>query len=302
MPIETYRSEHLPELQMLINHHVSAVLPGWALPAAYIEQHLARHPQQIIIDPWVAERKTLVVTQRDQAIAAVHLLRYAEDDGVGSDYRGAGDIAWLFASPEHQDAASALLEAAKEQMQAWNASRVSAWDSGLPIGPSRGIPDVWAHLADVFMRGGFSPNPERNEALFGGWLDSIPLPGDAPVDGLTIRRSVGNIWGTRFTGWRGAEVLGWCECVGDLSEGGALPSLRGWGELAELYVEETWRNGRIGTWLVRQAVEWMRLAGCRRVVLTVAPDDEAAGAGRFYRRFGWDVFTRLQDGWGCQAE
>ncbi len=299
MPIEAYRSEHLPELQMLINQHVSAVVPGWALPAAYIEQHLTRHPQQITIDPWVAERKTLVVTQRGQARAVAHLLRYADDDGVGSDYRGAGDIAWLFATPEHQDAASALLDAALALMQAWDAPRVFAWDSGLPI-PVGGVPDVWAHLAEVFTRSGFTPNPERNEALYGGWLNSIPLPGDAPLDDLVIRRSVGNIWGTRFTAWHGAEVVGWCECVGDLSEGGALPALRGWGELAELYVEEAWRDRGLGAWLVRHAVEWLRLAGCTRVLLTVAADDESAGAGRFYRRFGWDVFTRMQDGWALK--
>ncbi len=43
---------------------------------------------------------------------------------------------------------------------------------------------------------------------------------------------------------------------------------------------------------MRCAVAWLRLAGCDRIVFNVAAPDEAAGAGRFYRRFGWDVFVR----------
>ncbi|MGH3147117.1 MAG: hypothetical protein ACRDTR_15075 [Rubrobacter sp.] len=33
-------------------------------------------------------------------------------------------------------------------------------------------------------------------------------------------------------------------------------------------------------------------AGCDRIVFNVAAPDEAAGAGRFYRRLGWDLFVR----------
>ena len=76
-----------------------------------------------------------------------------------------------------------------------------------------------------------------------------------------------------------------------------VPSLRGWAELGEIYIEEGWRGRGIGTWLLQHAIEWLRMAGCDRIVLCCAADDEAAGAGRFYRRFGWDVFTRVEDGW-----
>jgi hypothetical protein len=43
-------------------------------------------------------------------------------------------------------------------------------------------------------------------------------------------------------------------------------------------------------------MEWLRLGGCERVILSVDGEDEAAGAGRFYRRFGWDVLARQQVG------
>jgi hypothetical protein len=36
-------------------------------------------------------------------------------------------------------------------------------------------------------------------------------------------------------------------------------------------------------------------------VLTTAIDDEVAGSGRFYRRRGWEVLTRLERGWGYQG-
>ena len=53
----------------------------------------------------------------------------------------------------------------------------------------------------------------------------------------------------------------------------------------------------VGTWLVKHAVEWLRLGHCDRVVMSVAQEDEDAGAGRFYRRFGWDVLIRQKKGW-----
>jgi GNAT superfamily N-acetyltransferase len=74
--------------------------------------------------------------------------------------------------------------------------------------------------------------------------------------------------------------------------GWAIPAPRGWAELSEVHVAEGWRNRRVGSWLVGTAAGWLRLCRRDRVVLAVNEDDEAAGAGRFYRRFGWDVLAR----------
>lgn len=297
MEIEGYRPDHLAELQMLVNHHISAVIPGCALPAPIIEQHLRRNLHQIVIDPWVAERRTLVVTQRHQVIAAAHLLRYAEDDGVGVHYRGVGDVAWLLATPENAEAAGLLLDHCVEHLRAWGVSDIRAWDSNLPAPMIFGIPEVWTHLTEVFTQAGFRMDDGRREAIYGGWLHDIPTPGDPPLPGLTIKRTIGDVWSTRFAVWHEGESIGECECVSDLMEAGSIPSLRGWSELGTLYIWEAWRNRGIGAWLVQHAVAWLRLAGCDRIVLSVAQDDDAAGAGRFYRRFGWDVITHMQDGW-----
>ena len=73
--------------------------------------------------------------------------------------------------------------------------------------------------------------------------------------------------------------------------------LGGWAELTELWVREGSRNRGVGRWLVEHAAGWLRLAGRDRVVLCVDGDDDEAGAGRFYRRFGWEVLARLTLSW-----
>ena len=78
----------------------------------------------------------------------------------------------------------------------------------------------------------------------------------------------------------------------DLTHGGALPALSNWADLWELRVQEPWRGQGIGAWLLRHAVSWLRLSGRDRIVVNVTEDDEAAGAGSFYRRLGWGVFAR----------
>jgi GNAT superfamily N-acetyltransferase len=108
---------------------------------------------------------------------------------------------------------------------------------------------------------------------------------------MTVRRTVGR-FGARFSAMLGGEELGRCECLTDLDRGGTLPALRGWAELSEVHVAEGWPNRRVGSWLVGTAAGWLRLCRRDRVVLAVNEDDEAAGAGRFYRRFGWDVLAR----------
>jgi GNAT superfamily N-acetyltransferase len=119
----------------------------------------------------------------------------------------------------------------------------------------------------------------------------VPDPTEEPVPGLTVRRTLGP-WGTRFSAVAGGEEVGFCEIAPELTRGGLLPALRGWAELQELWVLEGWRDRGIGGHLVRHAVAWLRLAGCDRIVFNVASSAQAAGAGRFHRRFGWEVIVR----------
>jgi GNAT superfamily N-acetyltransferase len=293
---EPYTPEYLHALRDLINLHLGAAVPGWWLPADLIAATLERNRGQYIIDPWVAERATFVVGTPYRLRAAVHVLRYRDEDDVGPDYRGAGTIAWVVGRPDAPDALAAVLEAAHAQFAAWGVEHRYGWDTDLPVPALVGVADAWPHVARALAAAGYTPG-EVSESLYGGRLDGIPLPGAPPLPGLIARRVVGEYSGALFLGELEGETIGLCEVTADLTRGGERPGLRGWGELDEMHVEERWRGRGVGTWLLRHGVEWLRLAGCGRIVLAVGADDDARGAGRFYRRFGWDVFVRETRSW-----
>ncbi len=286
---------HLPSLQALINTHLEMAIPGWALPAEFIAERLDRCPEQVVLDPWIVERQTFFVVDGLQVNAAIHLLRYGDGPEVGADYRNAGDIAWLLFMPGAEEAGRELLAAAREQMRQWGVRLTSAWDFGLPVPLCSGLPDAWPHIRRLFAEGGFTAEAGK-EFIFGGALDAIPLPAVAPVDGVTICRAISGTEATFILRY-GDMAIGECECVADLTQNGHLPAFAGWGKLEYLNVVEAWRNRGLGRWLVRHAVAWMRDAGCERIAFSVVPDDDARGAGRFYRRFGWETLLTLEKGW-----
>jgi len=295
MVIIHYLSERLPGLQMLINAHLEMAIPGWALPAEYIAERLMRHPEQHILDPWVVERQTLLSVEADRILAAVHLLRYGDGDEVALDYRNAGDIAWLLFAPGAEDAGRELLAAARQQMRQWGVRVTYAWDTGLPVPLCSGIPDVWPHIRDLFADAGFTADGGV-EYIFGGELDAIPAPAVAPADGLCVQSAVSGVE-TTFILRHNDEYIGRCECVADLTQDGCLPAFAGWGKLEALEVAAPWRTLGLGRWLVQHAVAWLREMDCARIAFSVTPDDDARGAGRFYRRFGWDRWLTFEKGW-----
>jgi GNAT superfamily N-acetyltransferase len=295
--IEPFQEAHLFRVQLLINMHLSTLAPGWGLPEVFIARCLHRNPYQETTDPWVQERMTLCALQKQRVVAAAHLLRYGSSPEVNPYYQNAGDLAWFLAWPNASEAAATLLTAARRQFAAWGVTREYTWDAGIPVGPFVGVPDVWPHIALALETAGYAPRAGKEELVYGGPLDAA-LPGGAPpVAGLTLRRVMGKIDGACFLALVDGAVVGQCECATDLTRGGTLPALRGWGELSELEVSEVWRRRGIGSWLVRQAVAWHRLGGGERMVLSVTPEDEKAGAGRFYQRLGWQVLVRQSTRW-----
>lgn len=286
---------HLPVLHGLINAHLEMAIPGWALPVEFIAERLTRHPEQHILDPWVVERQTLFGVEAAQVLAAVHLLRYGDGEEVAPDYRNAGDIAWLLFTPEAEAAGHELLAAARQQMQQWGVRVTYAWDTGLPVPLCSGIPDAWPHIRELFSDAGFTADGGA-EYIFGGELGAIPFPGVAPVDGAHVQFAVSGA-GATFILRHNDEHIGRCECVADLTQDGRLPAFLGWGKLEALEVAAPWRNRGLGRWLVQHAVAWMREMGCTRIAFSVTPDDDARGAGRFYRRFGWERWLTLEKGW-----
>jgi len=75
--IELFQPAHLPQMQALVNAHLSTLAPGWALPEHFIASHLLRDPGEFIVDPWVTARVTLCATERQRVVAA-------EDEAAGA--------------------------------------------------------------------------------------------------------------------------------------------------------------------------------------------------------------------------
>jgi GNAT superfamily N-acetyltransferase len=279
------------------------MVPGRAWPETFIASRLHRNPGQYITDPWVRERVTLCALQTQRVVAAAHILRYGNGPEVSQWYQNVGDLAWFLAWPNAGEAAEALLSAARRQFTAWEVGLEYAWDAGLPVGPFVGVPDVWPHIANTLEMADYRPRAGRmgEEIIYGGPLNAILSATSPPVVGLMVQRTMGKIDGARFIALIDGQEVGQCECVTDLTQGGALPALRGWGELSKLTVSEAWRNRGIGTWLVQQAVVWHQSGGGERMILAVTSEDEAAGAGRFYQRLGWQVLVRQRKGWQWSA-
>lgn len=282
---------HLEQVQYLVNSHLGAIIPGWALPLEYIACCVKRNPGEFVTDPWVRERKSLVALKDSRVCAAVHLLKYGDD----SPAKGSGAIDWFVSWPKESGAGAALLSAAVEQLDAWEIQE-SIIGASLPVPVLAGVPDSWSHLVDLFKGAGYTPRHDQDEAIFGGTLDSVSPPEEAPIRGLTIERKMGE-FGTCFTACLDNTAVCCCECYTDLDQGGRLPALAHWAELSEVETDEEWRNRGVGTWVIRHAVQWLVMAGKTRCAFSVAIDDEKNGAGRFYRRFGWSPFVRLKRGW-----
>lgn len=296
--VDTYTPAVLRALRDLINLHLGTAVPGWALTAPAVATHLERDLDEYIVDRWVRERTTLVVGDAYRLHAATPLLRYRDVPEVSHSNRDVGAIAWAVGLPDEPEALAAALAAALQRFAAWGVRDMYGWDTSLPVLALAGVADAWPHVAAGLRAAGFAPGEgEPSEALYGGRLDDIAEPGPPPVDGLELRRATGEYEGTLFLAEAEGRVVGRCEVDSDLTRGDERPTLRGWAELGEAYVEEAWRNRGVGTWLVQHAARWLRLANCDRIVLTVGADDEARGAGRFYRRFGWDVFVRETRSW-----
>jgi GNAT superfamily N-acetyltransferase len=255
------------------------------------------------VDAWVVERRTLCAVEGGQVVAAVHLHRYGAGPEVGQDYRGGGDIPWVLAWPEHGAAAIALLHEARRCLEAWGVP-VARASVRLPVPVLGGVADTWPHLAEALQQAGFraEAGPDLREAVWGGWLPGGDEEAPPPLPGLElVRRLTG--WGdTALLAVAGGRAIGRCYVRTDLTDGGELPALAGWAVLEDLGVDEGWRGRGVGTWLLRHAIPWMRLAGCDRVVFAVGEAVEARGAGRLYRRFGWAPLTRLQKAWCAEAE
>jgi GNAT superfamily N-acetyltransferase len=283
------------QLASLVNAHIAAVVPGWAVPTATLLSQLERDPGEYVVDPWVTERMTLVAVDHDRLVAAAHLKRYAGDDRVSADYRDAGEIDWLVFWPTHPAAGRALMGAATALLAAW-AVRVEYADGSLPTTATYGVPDAWPHVRDLYVEAGFDAAGGRVEWQLAGRLDDLGDPGHPPVAGLMLQRVVGPL-ATSFNAVLDSEVVGVFEVDDNHSGGGSRMRLAGWADECNHWVRDDLRGRGIGSWLVRHAAAWLRLGGTNRLLTYVTEDDQRDRCFAYYARYGLRPINRTVRGW-----
>lgn len=296
--VRPFRREDREQLTALVNAHIAAVVPGGSVSVARVLGQLERDPGEFIVDPWVGERSTLVAVQRGRVVAGAHLLRYGADEGVGESYRDAAEIRWFLFWPEAPfwqgsvEAAETLLAACVAQLDRWEAKKQYA-DGTLPFPGVYGVPEQWPHVRAAFERAGFSRG-NRMETVYLADVGDLPAAGEPPLDGLRLSRSVG-INGTRLSACRGDDVVGYIE-VEILEESERLGPRGRFADIGNLHVVEGERRRGVGTWLVAQAAEWLRLGRVDRVLDYTSPEDEALYVP-FLSAIGFRVLTRTERGW-----
>jgi ribosomal protein S18 acetylase RimI-like enzyme len=230
---------------------------------------------------------------RDAVAGAAHLVRYGADERVSDSYRDTAEIRWLVFSPGADDAADALTARCVATMAEWGVRRMYA-DGSLPAPALYGVPDVWPHVRAALGRAGFAAG-DRVEAVLVADVADLPRGGPAPLDGLTVQRTLGS-HATRFSALLGGRVVGMFEVQADLTAGGTLSRLAGWADVWELHVDSRLRRRGIGRWLVGHGADWLRLARAERLLdyVIVGEDDEHLA---FAHALGFRELTRAERGW-----
>jgi GNAT superfamily N-acetyltransferase len=299
--IRPFRRSDRDQLTDLVNAHIEAVLPGVSVSPNAVLSQLEREPDEIVVDPWVATRHTLVAIRHDELVAAVHLRTFADEERVAPDYRAAGEFLWLLFRPgRHPDEAAEMAAAADALAAAGVAALKRAGvvrihgDGSLPAPATYGVPDVWPHVACALERAGFTPGP-RTETILVADVADLPRATAAPVAGLALRTALGGR-GTRFTAVLDGAVVGMHEVQTDLTAGGTRSRLAGWADVWELHVDAAHRRRGIATWLVGHAADRLRLARADRVLAYTVPDEDE-GELPFLQRMGFRELTRTRRGW-----
>jgi GNAT superfamily N-acetyltransferase len=307
--VRLFRRADRDQLTHLVNAHAEAVVPGMSVSVNTVLSSLERQPGEFIVDPWVSERVTLVAEQRNRIAAAAHLLRYYPDDRAGESARDAGEIRWLLYWPlapagnpfwpDVTGSAEALIAACADVFDRWGVTRQHA-DGELPVPGVYGVPEQWPHIAALYRRAGFA-HAGHTEVVYLAQVKDLPSADVPPLDGLTVRRSVG-INGCRFSAVLGEEVIGYIETE-VLDEGERMSRHGGWADVGNLHVASPYRRRGMGSWLLGQAADWLRLAGVSRLLNYAWLEGTDPGGLNYddYRAFlpavGFRELTRTARGW-----
>jgi ribosomal protein S18 acetylase RimI-like enzyme len=312
--VRPFRRSDRDQLTALVNAHASAVVPGMVVSVSTVLTSLERRPGEFIEDPWVSERATLVAEQQGRVVAGAHLLRRYPDERASGPARNSGEIGWLLFWPEAPAgnpwwtdataAAEALMAACLGQLDRWDVATQHA-EGDLPVPGVYGVPEQWPHIEHLYARAGFA-HAGHTEIVYLGRVADLPVPGKPQVAGMRVVRSVG-INGCRLSGMLADQVIGYIE-VETLDEGERLARHGGWADVGNLVVAPEYRRRGVGTWLLGQAAEWLRLANIDRLLdyAWLEGTDPGGVSYEEYRAFlpaaGFRELTRTKRGWTRVAQ
>ena len=287
-----FRRDDRDQLADLVNVHLSTVIPGARVSVNTVLSTLERQPDEYVLDPWVTERATIVVEQRDRVVAAAHLQRFSGDARVSDDYRDAGLIQFALAFPDSDDASvlDVLLRACLAQLRTWRVGAVYA-DGQLPFPGVTGVPASWPHVRRAFVRAGFVHAGSREVVLM---ATSAALAGARVAsERITVRRELGP-GGVRFVAGADGADTGYLQL--DLTVG--RPERHPVGPvLAELSDEDA-EDPAVRRALLAEAGEWMRLGGVHALLVVV----DGADAQERARWTGFREVTENARGWRYERE
>ena len=295
--VRPFRRSDRHQLTDLVNAHVQAVVPGVSVSVNAVLSQLEREPGEVVVDQWVVERATLVAEQRGRVVAAAHLLRYGSGPEVGPALRGAAEIRWLLCAmdapfwPDASAAGLAVAEAAVARLRAWRPASIGA-DGTLPAPGVYGIPEQWPHVADLLRRVGFSRGGRTEIVLL---ADVAELPRRPRPSGLRVERTLGTV-GTRLAAVRDDCVVGYVEVDTGIGGFGAIAGQPGWADVGNLWVQEADRGRGVGSWLLGEAAEWLRLGRVDRLLAYADP-----GETGFLERCGFRRLTETVRDWNLPA-
>jgi GNAT superfamily N-acetyltransferase len=295
--VRPFRRTDRDQVTALVNAHAQAVVPGASASVNAVLAQLEREPGEFLVDPWVVERTTLVAEQRGRVSAAAHLLRYGAGPEVGPALRDTAEIRWLLCwpdSPVWPDASGggrALVRAAVAVLRGWRVGRMSA-DGALPAPGVYGVPEQWPHVRALLEEVGFVRGA-RTELVFLADPDTLRRTAP-PLPGLEIVRTLG-VAGTRFTAQGDGVAVGHVEVDTAIVEPARITSGDGWADVGNLYVAPTYRRRGIGTWLLGEAADWLRLARVPRLLDYTEPGE--AGYVAFLEHLGFRRLTATAREW-----
>jgi GNAT superfamily N-acetyltransferase len=297
LEVRTFQRPDRDQVTALVNAHIGAVLPGLSVSANAVLSQLEREPAEFIVDPWIAERVTLVAVERERVVAAAHLRRYGDGEDVGDSYRDAGEIAWLLFWPDapfwpDRGAASILADRCIDQLREWGVGRIYA-DGALPAPAIYGVPDAWPHVRRIYESHGFVQEG-HTEIILVADVDDLPSTVPSVETNLTLTRTLG-INGVRLTASSGGDEVGFVELDTDLTRGAALSRYAGWADIGNLEVDEGFRSDGVAAWLLGQARDWLRLARADRLLAYSAIDE--GGFRAFLMASGFREVTTTARGW-----